>query len=164
MTSTQDSEDFTLFDLINGPGSIAASVSSERQALLNFAPPFQQPKSNSSDNSPSFEDETSFQGPDHSSNAYRTPTSDSSTSLSRSDVTTSEAHMSRSRSPVSRSRVEKRQANTLAARRYRQKRVSHVNELEAALEAIKAERDSLRVRVGELEGETRVLKGLVGGT
>lgn len=60
------------------------------------------------------------------------------------------------------SKVSKRQLNTLAARRYRQRKLDRVNELEAELEAVKRERDELRMRVSKLEGETEALRGMVG--
>jgi len=62
------------------------------------------------------------------------------------------------------SRVEKREANTLAARRYRQARLDRLAELEAALKETQAERDELKVQVAKLQGENQVLKGLVCGT
>ncbi|EAW24467.1 bZIP transcription factor JlbA/IDI-4 [Aspergillus fischeri NRRL 181] len=58
-------------------------------------------------------------------------------------------------------RVSKRQLNTLAARRYRQRRVNRMNELEAELEKVKRERDELKMRVSKLEGETEALRGLL---
>ncbi|KAF7180249.1 hypothetical protein CNMCM7691_009416 [Aspergillus felis] len=58
-------------------------------------------------------------------------------------------------------RVSKRQLNTLAARRYRQRRVDRMNELEAELEKVKRERDELKMRVSKLEGETDALRGLL---
>ncbi|OSS47549.1 hypothetical protein B5807_07246 [Epicoccum nigrum] len=72
-------------------------------------------------------------------------------------------------------KVEKRRANTLAARRYRQKRVDQMSGLEAELKEVKAERDEWKqngdedlrvhgckmVRCGDSEGlrsiETLVL-------
>jgi Basic region leucine zipper len=66
-------------------------------------------------------------------------------------------------SSASSSRVEKRKANTLAARRYRQNRLDKVAELESALKATQLERDALKVQVAKLQGETRVLKDLVRG-
>lgn len=60
-------------------------------------------------------------------------------------------------------RIEKRKANTLAARRYRQKRLDRVAELESALEATRLERDTLKVQVAKLQGETQVLRALVCG-
>lgn len=60
------------------------------------------------------------------------------------------------------SRVRKRQLNTLAARRYRQKRVDQVSELEAALKESEREKDALKVRVARLEGEVEILRDLVG--
>ena len=60
------------------------------------------------------------------------------------------------------SRVEKRKANTLAARRYRQNRLDKVAELELALKATHLERDALKVQVAKLEGENHVLRKIVG--
>ncbi|XP_014559053.1 hypothetical protein COCVIDRAFT_24533 [Bipolaris victoriae FI3] len=59
------------------------------------------------------------------------------------------------------SRIEKRKANTLAARRYRQKRVDQMSTLEAELKEIKAERDELKVRNARLEGEVETLRALL---
>ncbi|GLA05531.1 hypothetical protein AnigIFM60653_006023 [Aspergillus niger] len=58
-------------------------------------------------------------------------------------------------------RVKKRELNTLAARRYRQRRVDRMNQLEEELEAIKRERDELKMRVSKLEGETEALRSMV---
>ncbi|KAG9192502.1 hypothetical protein G6011_11236 [Alternaria panax] len=63
--------------------------------------------------------------------------------------------------PEPSSRVEKRKANTLAARRYRQKRVDQVSTLESELKEIKAERDDLKVRNARLEGEVETLRALL---
>jgi len=60
------------------------------------------------------------------------------------------------------SKVHKRTLNTLAARRYRQKRVDQVSSLESALKETEAERDELKIRVARLEGEVQVLRGLMG--
>jgi len=59
------------------------------------------------------------------------------------------------------SKIQKRELNTLAARRYRQKRVDQMAELEAQLKESNAERDALKVRVARLEGEVDVLRGLL---
>lgn len=59
------------------------------------------------------------------------------------------------------SKVAKRTLNTLAARRYRQRRVDQVNDLETALKETQSERDELKVRVARLEGELEVLKSLL---
>jgi septal ring factor EnvC (AmiA/AmiB activator) len=59
------------------------------------------------------------------------------------------------------SKVTKRTLNTLAARRYRQKRVDEMNTLESTLKETQAERDELKVRVARLEGELEALKGLL---
>lgn len=62
---------------------------------------------------------------------------------------------------VENSRIQKRTLNTLAARRYRQKRLDQMSELEAALKETRVERDALKVRVARLEGEVDVLRGLL---
>ncbi|OCL10491.1 hypothetical protein AOQ84DRAFT_387485 [Glonium stellatum] len=59
------------------------------------------------------------------------------------------------------SRIEKRKLNTLAARRYRQKRVDQISGLEAALKETQLERDALKVRVARLEGEAETLRQLL---
>ncbi|KAF2489100.1 hypothetical protein BU16DRAFT_427686, partial [Lophium mytilinum] len=59
------------------------------------------------------------------------------------------------------SRIEKRKQNTLAARRYRQKRVDQMKQLEDALRETERERDALKVRVARLEGETETLKNML---
>ena len=59
-------------------------------------------------------------------------------------------------------KVKKRTLNTLAARRYRQKRLDQLEELENELKEARAERDAFKVRCARLEGEVGVLRGLVG--
>jgi cell division protein FtsB len=59
------------------------------------------------------------------------------------------------------SRIEKRKLNTLAARRYRQKRLDLISSLEAELKNTQLERDALKCRVARLEGETEMLKELL---
>jgi len=60
------------------------------------------------------------------------------------------------------SKVQKRTLNTLAARRYRQKRVDQVSSLETSLKETQDERDELKLKVARLEAEVGVLRGLVG--
>ncbi|KAH7040601.1 uncharacterized protein B0I36DRAFT_12917 [Microdochium trichocladiopsis] len=52
----------------------------------------------------------------------------------------------------------KRQRNNIAARKYRQKRIDRIDELEAEVEEIKKERDDLRLRLARQEAETAALK------
>ena len=66
-----------------------------------------------------------------------------------------------SRSAMS-SRMEKRKANTLAARRYRQNRLEKIAELDSALKATQLERDALKVQVAKLDGENQVLRKIIG--
>lgn len=59
------------------------------------------------------------------------------------------------------SKIQKRTLNTLAARRYRQKRVDQVSSLETSLKETQDERDELKLKVARLEAEVEVLRGLV---
>ncbi len=78
---------------------------------------------------------------------------------------------SSSRSPANRisspsdnnsTRIKKRTLNTLAARRYRQKRVDQMAGLEITLKETETERDELKIKVARLEAEVEVLRRLVG--
>jgi hypothetical protein len=55
----------------------------------------------------------------------------------------------------------KRHRNTLAARKYRQKRLDRIKELEDALADVTRERDDLRIRLARQEAETEALKMLM---
>lgn len=52
----------------------------------------------------------------------------------------------------------KRQRNTMAARRYRQKRVDRISELEGAVDQLTRERDELRLKLARQEAETAALR------
>lgn len=60
-------------------------------------------------------------------------------------------------------RIVKRQKNTEAARRYRQRKVDCQTGLADALAAMTKERDELRLQLARSEAERDVLRGLVGG-
>lgn len=57
--------------------------------------------------------------------------------------------------------VLKRQRNTIAARKYRQKRLDRIKELEDALEGVTKERDDLRLRLARQEAETAALREMM---
>ncbi|PSR80406.1 hypothetical protein BD289DRAFT_338302, partial [Coniella lustricola] len=57
--------------------------------------------------------------------------------------------------------VLKRQRNTIAARKYRQKRLDRIKELEDALEDMTQERDDLRLKLARQEAETAALKEMM---
>ncbi|KUJ09792.1 uncharacterized protein LY89DRAFT_690204 [Mollisia scopiformis] len=59
------------------------------------------------------------------------------------------------------SKVKKRTLNTLAARRYRQKRVDQMQGLETVLKDTESERDELKIKVARLEAEVEVLRRLI---
>lgn len=54
--------------------------------------------------------------------------------------------------------AEKRRRNTMAARRFRQRKEDKILDLEQQLALMKKERDDLRVHVARLEGENVALK------
>ncbi|TVY42047.1 hypothetical protein LOCC1_G004828 [Lachnellula occidentalis] len=72
-----------------------------------------------------------------------------------------ESNSSSSKTGNPSSRIEKRTRNTIAARRYRQKRVDQVSSLESALQKSEDEKDALKMRVARLEGELEALKALM---
>ncbi|CAI4215541.1 unnamed protein product [Parascedosporium putredinis] len=55
----------------------------------------------------------------------------------------------------------KRQRNTLAARKYRQKRLDRIKELEDALDDVKRERDELRLKLARQEAQTEALQSML---
>ncbi|KAI1403338.1 hypothetical protein F4819DRAFT_451669 [Hypoxylon fuscum] len=55
----------------------------------------------------------------------------------------------------------KRQRNNVAARKYRQKRIDRISELEAELRDIKDERDDLRIRLARQEAEAAALRSML---
>ena len=59
-------------------------------------------------------------------------------------------------------RFTKRQRNTEAARRYRQRKVDRTTELEDELAAMTKERDDLKLQLARSETEVVILRGLVG--
>jgi hypothetical protein len=55
----------------------------------------------------------------------------------------------------------KRQRNNVAARKYRQKRIDRINELELELDEVKQERDDLKLRLARQEAETAALRTML---
>jgi len=100
----------------------------------------------------------------HSPNAMILPSDTPNTTSPHFQSTTTSKSPSKSPTSTtsSTSKVHKRTLNTLAARRYRQKKVDQVSTLESALKETEAERDELKIRVARLEGEVQVLRGLMG--
>jgi len=58
-------------------------------------------------------------------------------------------------------KVLRRQRNTIAARKYRQKKVDRIDELENLLKEMTRERDDLRIRLARQEAETEALKSIM---
>ncbi|KAI1139627.1 hypothetical protein F5Y05DRAFT_411814 [Hypoxylon sp. FL0543] len=55
----------------------------------------------------------------------------------------------------------KRQRNNVAARKYRQKRIDRITELEEELRGVKQERDDLRIRLARQEAEAAALRSML---
>lgn len=55
----------------------------------------------------------------------------------------------------------KRQRNTLAARRYRQKRLDRISDLEKALSDVSGERDDLKLQLARREAEVSALREML---
>ncbi|GKT71488.1 BZIP transcription factor [Colletotrichum tofieldiae] len=58
-------------------------------------------------------------------------------------------------------KILRRQRNTIAARKYRQKKVDRIDELESLLKEMTRERDDLRIRLARQEAETEALKSIM---
>lgn len=67
----------------------------------------------------------------------------------------------RSVSPVDPITANKRQRNNEAARKYRQKRIDRITELEGELAEVKQDRDDLRIRLARQEAETAALRSML---
>ncbi|OTB11301.1 hypothetical protein K445DRAFT_215925 [Daldinia sp. EC12] len=63
--------------------------------------------------------------------------------------------------PVDPATALKRQRNNAAARKYRQKRIDRITELETELRSVKEERDDLRLRLARQEAETAALRSML---
>ncbi|TGJ78728.1 hypothetical protein E0Z10_g10039 [Xylaria hypoxylon] len=63
--------------------------------------------------------------------------------------------------PVDHDTALKRQRNNVAARKYRQKRIDRITELESELDEMKQERDDLKLRLARQEAETAALRTML---
>jgi len=59
--------------------------------------------------------------------------------------------------------AQKRHRNNIAARKYRQKRIDRITELDLALEKMTKDRNNLRVLLAKREAEVAVLKDIIQG-
>jgi predicted RNase H-like nuclease (RuvC/YqgF family) len=57
--------------------------------------------------------------------------------------------------------VLRRQRNNLAAKRYRQKKIDRIDELEKEVEQVKQERDELKIRLARQEAEVAALREML---
>lgn len=78
----------------------------------------------------------------------------------RGRPTASEAS-DRDASPVDADIIVKRQRNNIAAKKYRQKKIDRIEELEAEVDEIKKERDELRIQLAKREAETAALREML---
>ncbi|KAI1163094.1 hypothetical protein F5B18DRAFT_350673 [Nemania serpens] len=63
--------------------------------------------------------------------------------------------------PVDHVTALKRQRNNVAARKYRQKRIDRISELELELDEVKQERDDLKLRLARQEAEAAALRTML---
>ncbi|KAK0726845.1 hypothetical protein B0T26DRAFT_617127, partial [Lasiosphaeria miniovina] len=57
--------------------------------------------------------------------------------------------------------VAKRQRNNVAAKKYRQKKLDRIQELEEEVDEVKRERDELRISLARKEAETAALREML---
>ncbi|KAK7980915.1 hypothetical protein PG989_013372 [Apiospora arundinis] len=63
--------------------------------------------------------------------------------------------------PVDSSTALKRQRNNVAAKKYRQKKIDRITELEMELKGVKDERDDLKIRLARQEAEASALRSML---
>lgn len=126
------------------------------------------PELNTNPSPPSYHDSLFTQT--HSYNSQTSQPSTSTTSPSTSTSTTPPSAPAPKSDAGSRKRPRededsdaaiKRHRNTLAARKYRQKRLDRIKELEDALEEMTRDRDDLRIKLARQEAETEALKSMM---
>ena len=67
----------------------------------------------------------------------------------------------RSESPTEYDVLVKRQRNNVAAKKYRQKKIDRIQELEEEVDEVRKERDELRIRLARQEAETKALREML---
>jgi hypothetical protein len=67
----------------------------------------------------------------------------------------------RSASPNDYDVIVKRQRNNVAAKKYRQKKIDRIQELEEEVDEVRKERDELRIRLARQEAETKALREML---
>lgn len=67
----------------------------------------------------------------------------------------------REETPVDVDTLVKRQRNNIAAKKYRQKKIDRIEELEQEVDVVKKERDELRIRLARQEAETAALREML---
>ena len=91
----------------------------------------------------------------HSAQSSSSPTNTANTGSSSNNRTTT-AHVGEPEDTAA-----KRQRNTMAARRYRQRRLDRLAELEQKLAEMTADRDDLRVQLARREAEVGALREVI---
>ncbi|OBT67298.1 hypothetical protein VE03_02742 [Pseudogymnoascus sp. 23342-1-I1] len=144
-------EALSILENLSEPYSTSDNFS-ERQVSYTYQDDFSQHSLQTAANSPSpLSQSIPLETPAHILTATSTSTMSPGSTMSTTTTTTTQPN----------SAIRKRKLNTLAARRYRQKRVDQVTELETALKNTQRERDDLSVRVARLEGELGALRQML---
>jgi hypothetical protein len=137
-------EDF----LSQEPPLINITNTLQQQQQPTSSPPLPPPTTTSNNKSPSIPGTSTF-------SLHPSPAASSSSGSSSSHK--------RKSSPEDESAAValKRQRNTLAARKYRQKRLDRISELEAALAAMTSERDDMRLQLARCEASVDALREML---
>ncbi|KAI5864052.1 hypothetical protein GGS23DRAFT_479910 [Durotheca rogersii] len=142
--------------LVNAPDMLSGC---ELEDILLFNQPSDPPFSPQLDNTSPLDQQQQSQPqpPSQPSQTFPSPLGAESSS-SQDPTPKSRSRSSPSVDPVT---ALKRQRNNVAARKYRQKRIDRINELEAELRDVKEERDDLRLRLARQEAEAAALRSML---
>jgi len=144
------------------PGLLMPTVS--LSSFENPLPPLSLPL----DNQPPFEPLPMQREPSRTSDGSSAGSSTNSTRASPNSTNSPAMHKFKvsklgTSAPKEDSSVRRRQLNNLAAKRYRQKRLDRISELEEALDGMTADRDDLRLQLARKETEVEMLRELARG-
>jgi len=144
---------------VNGDGFLT-----QEQPLLTVnSTPIEQPTSTSTSSTPHPPQTITNKSPTSRSSIPGTSTFSLHPSPSSSSSSSSSSRKRKSSPEEEDSAVAlKRQRNTLAARKYRQKRLDRISELEEALAAMTNERDDMRLQLARREAEVDALREMLG--
>ncbi|KAI8720076.1 BZIP domain-containing protein [Fusarium sp. LHS14.1] len=142
---------------------IGEDILSQEPPLINITNTLQQQQQQQPASSPPVAPPTTSNSNNKSPSIPGTSTFSLHPSPAASSSSGSSSSLKRKSSPEdeSASVALKRQRNTLAARKYRQKRLDRISELEAALAAMTSERDDIRLQLARSEAQADALREML---